>query len=72
MTFRLDLEFRKPEKGNLPGSPRAHIFVKSHTRDERGLIFITPECVTFNEIDYEIKRLQQELEDIRKRAKEKF
>jgi len=72
MTYSLDLDFVKPKKTDLPGPPRAHISVKSHTRDESGLIFITPECVTFEELDSQINRLQQELENIRKQAKEEF
>lgn len=70
MTHSLDLDFVK--SGNLPGPPRAHIYVKSHTRDNRNFIFVTPECVSIRELEYEIDRLQKELENIRKKARRKF
>lgn len=72
MTFILDLDFQKPGKKDLPGPPRVHIYVKTHTEDRRGLHFITPECVSLGELEYEIKQLHKELDDILKKAKRKF
>jgi hypothetical protein len=72
MTHSLDLDFVKPRKKDLPGPPRAHIYVKSYSKSNRGFIFITPDCVSIGELEYEIDRLQKELEDIRKKARRKF
>lgn len=72
MTHSLDLDFVKPGKIELPSPPRAHIYVKSYSKGNRGFIFITPDCVRIGELEYEIDRLQKELENIRKKAKRKF
>lgn len=72
MTYSLDLLFLKPSKGELPGPPLAQIYVKTHTSDEKGYIFITPHCVSLREVEGEIGRLKEELEIIRKKAKQKF
>lgn len=72
MTYSLDLDFVKLRKTDLPGPPRAHIYVKTHSSDTRKLIFISPDCVTMKELEYEIDRLKKELEEIRKKAKRKF
>jgi len=71
MTYSLDLYFVKPEK-KFPGPPRANIYVKTHSQDEGGPILITPNCLNLAELEYEIKRLQKELNDILKKAKRKF
>ena len=72
MTHPLDLDFVKPGKTELPGPPCSHIYVKSYSKGNRGFIFITPDCVSIGELEYEIDRLQKELEDIRKKARRKF
>lgn len=72
MTHSLDLDFVKPGKTDLPGPPRAHIYIKSYSKSNRGFIFITPDCVSIEELEYEIDRLQKELEVIRKKARRKF
>ena len=73
MVYKLDLDFTKPKKTNLPGPSRAAIYVKTCTKNDRGRIFITPEdCISMKELDYCIKRLIGDLEDIRKKAKQKF
>ena len=72
MTYSLDLDFWKPGKNDLPGPPRAYVYVKTHTEDERGTIFITADCVNLRELEDEIKRLYRELDDILKKAKKKF
>ena len=69
MTYSLDLLF-KPCRA---APPSAHIYVKTHTRkDGSKLMLITPECVSYPEVDYEISRLIKELEELRKRAKKEF
>lgn len=72
MTYSLELLFREPAKGNLPGPRIAQIYVKTHTSDEKGHIFITPDCVSMREFEEQINCLNQELETIRKKAKQKF
>ncbi|MBA7570404.1 hypothetical protein ES708_12154 [subsurface metagenome] len=72
MTYSLDFDFVKPRKTELPGPPRVHIYVKSYSESTRGFIFITPDCVSIRELEYEIDRLKKELEDIRKKARRKF
>ncbi len=73
MTFSLDLDFVKPGKGDRPFKPYAQVYVKSHTKDDsRGLILVTPDCVTMQELDCEIDRLRKELESIRKKGKRRF
>ena len=72
MTYSLDLDFVKLGKTEFPGPPRAHIYVKSYSKSNRGFIFITPDCVNIRELEYEIDRLQKELEDIRKKARRKI
>lgn len=69
-TYSLDLDFRKPDP-KFPGPPDAQIYIKTYSTD-KGTHFITPHCVTFQELDYQIKRLEDELKAIRKKAKKKF
>lgn len=71
MTRSLDLEFGKPSKNDLPGPTNAYIYVKTYSC-EKDQIFITPDCVTLRELDEQIDRLKKELEEIRKKAKQKF
>ena len=72
MTYSLAMDFVKPTKSGFPRPRIARIYVKTHTEDQRGTIFITPDCVTLAELDYQIERLHKELEYIRKEAKRKF
>jgi hypothetical protein len=55
-THSLDLDFRKPQK-EFPEPSIAQIYIKASSANEKGTRFITPQCVTFQEFDYEIKRL---------------
>jgi len=72
MTYSLELKFTKPSKTGLPRFQyNAQIYIKTYTI-QQNFKFITPECVTLKEFDYQINRLQKELEDIRKKAKKKF
>lgn len=69
-TYSLDLDFRKPDP-KFPGPPDAQIYVKTYSTD-KGRNFITPHCITFQELDYQIKRLEDELKTIREKARQKF
>lgn len=67
-----ELKFFKPGKTGLPRFQyNAQIYIKTYTI-QQNFKFITPVCVTFKEFDYQINRLQKELEDIRRKARKKF
>ena len=71
--FSLDLIFRVSKKGDLLGMPNAYIVVKNYSRDSADSPpLITPCCVSERELDFEIDRLHNELEMLRKKAKKKF
>jgi hypothetical protein len=56
-----------------PGTPDNPAGVKiallRYARGEDGRLFITPECVSFEEIEGQINSLQDELDEIRDRAR---
>jgi hypothetical protein len=65
--FELDIQ---------PGTPDAPATVKiallRYTRGEDGRLLITPECTSFDEIEGEINSLQDELDELRERARRAF
>jgi hypothetical protein len=69
-TYSLDLDFIKPPD-DFPDRPRAQIYIKYYST-EKDRHFITPQCVSFQEFDYEITRLEDELKALRKKARKKF
>lgn len=71
-TYNLDLQFLDTKSKGIPGAPIAQIFVKTSSRDVKGTIYITPQCVTLSEIEYECDRLTKEIASIRKKAQRKF
>jgi hypothetical protein len=70
------LEFFSPyplKEGALPGPAVAYIAVKNFgQKAENSAPIITPNCVSTRELDYQIDRLQGELELIRQEAKKRF
>ncbi len=72
MTYTLDLDVIRHGEGDQPFTPGAHVYVKNYHTDERGLILITPLCVSLEELHREIDQLQAELEMIRKKAEREF
>lgn len=72
MSYSLDLLFLKPLKEKFSGTPLAKIYVKTHTKDKKGYILVTPDCVSLREVEAEVDRLITELKDIRKKAKQNF
>lgn len=72
MAYSLDLLFRIPTENDLPGPSIANIYIKTHTIDKNGHIFITPDCVSQKEIEEQIDRLKEELDTIRKEVHKKF
>ena len=71
-TYSLDLQFLDPKKEEMPGAPIAQIYVKTYSRDVKGVIYISPRCVTLREIENECDRLIKEITSIRKKAVQKF
>jgi hypothetical protein len=71
MTYSLDLDVLKSREGDIP-APCLRVYVKAYSSDERGLIYITPECASIQEVESEIERLKKELEVIRNRARREF
>lgn len=72
MTYSFDLLFFDPKKEGRPGSPRAQIYAKTYSRDEKGRVYIGPICVGLSEIEAQCNRLTKEIESIRKKARGKF
>jgi hypothetical protein len=71
-TYSLDLNFIDDRKSKLPRRPIAEIYVKTYTARADGVQVITPECVTIEELEYQIERLKKELTSIATRARTKF
>jgi hypothetical protein len=71
-TSSLDLLYLGPSTGQ----PSACVCVKAGSHHDYGDVagqkMITAPCLTFIELDAEIRRLHAELEEIRSRAKKKF
>ena len=65
--FELDVQPGTPDN---PASVRLALL--RYTRGEDGRLFITPECSSFEEVDGQINSLQDELNEIRERARRVF
>ncbi len=65
--FELDIQPGTPDN---PASVR--IALLRYTRGEDGRLFITPECASFEEIEGQINSLQDELDELRERARRAF
>jgi hypothetical protein len=65
----LELEIRPGTPDNPAG---LKIALLRYTRGEDRRLFITPECASFAEIDGQINSLQDELDEIRERARRAF
>jgi hypothetical protein len=59
-----------------PGTPDVPAIVKiallRYTRGEDGRLLITPECTSFDELEGQINSLQDELGELRSRARRAF
>ena len=59
-----------------PGTPdclaSVRIALLRYTRGEDGRLFVTPECTSFEEVEGQINSLQDELDEIRERARRAF
>ena len=72
MTYRFDLRFTAPRKGDPPFQPRWYIYVKHAPIDARGATAVTPTDSVEPEIDAQVDKLIAELESLRKKAKKKY
>jgi hypothetical protein len=59
-----------------PGTPdnpaSVRIALLRYARGEDGRLFITPECTSFDEVEGQINALQDELDELRERARRAF
>jgi hypothetical protein len=65
--FELDIQ---PGTPDTPASVRVALL--RYTRGEDGRLFMTPECASFEEIEGQINALQDELDELRERARRAF
>lgn len=66
--YSLDLEVLNQKQEKFPGPTIAQIFVKTYSTD-KGTVYITPQCQTLVEIEYQCDRLVKEIESIKRKAK---
>ncbi len=59
-----------------PGDPqtpaRIKVMVQGHVTDAEGRVFISPECFSFDELEGHINALQDDLDQLRERARRAF
>ena len=65
--FELDIQPGTPDN---PASIRVALL--RYVRGEDGRLFITPECTPFEEVEGQLNSLQDELDEIRERARRAF
>ena len=70
--YSLDLKVMNPRQTEVPGPTIAQIYVKKYSKDDKGIVYITPQCVTLSEIEAQCDRLVNEIESIRKRSKKEL
>jgi hypothetical protein len=72
-TYSLELGFVDDQRSKSCRPAFAEIYVKlyrGHTED--GPPIITPECVTAEELEYQVERLKKELDAITTKARARF
>lgn len=70
--IRFNLKFIKSTLPKVHG-PVAKIYIEqSASLDEKGNVYITPDCLSYEEIEGQIEFLKKELDEIKKKAKRKF
>jgi hypothetical protein len=65
--FELDIR-----AGTLDNPASVRIALLRYARGEDGRLLITPECTSSEEVEGQIKPLQDELDEIRERARKAF
>jgi hypothetical protein len=63
-TFTLDIQ-----PGDEILLARMRIALQRHSADESGRVFLTPECLSLDEVEGHINALQDELDQLRQRAR---
>jgi hypothetical protein len=59
--------------GRAPDNPAGvKIALLRYTRGEDGRLFMTPECASYEEVEGQINSLQDELDELRERARRAF
>jgi hypothetical protein len=72
-TSTLALWFKESPKGALPGPLTSWVCVKSYTGGDENLPpLLTPDCFSLAEINYQIDRLKDELEIVRREAHRRY
>jgi hypothetical protein len=76
-THTFDFLFLEQRKGDLPGPPISHVYLKAYSKGgysgvSKDLILIGADCVSVSEVDAEIDRLQAELEAVRSEARKRY
>ena len=66
-TFALSIQ---PDDPLTPA--RVKVMVQGHVTDAEGRVFITPECLSFDELVGYINALQDDLDQLRERARRAF
>ncbi len=72
-TYRLGLRFMggDVEKGQLPGA-MAQIYLKNWLQDDEGNILVSNDCMGSSELEGQVNRLKNELDEILRQGKKKF
>mgnify|MGYP001571754260 CR=1 FL=1 len=70
--YSLDLTVLNPQGKEFPGPTIAQIYIKTHSKDAKGMLYISPQCVSLQEIEAQCDRLVKEIESIRKKAQRQF
>ena len=65
--FELDIQ---PGTSDSPASVRVALL--RYVRGEDGRLYVAPECTSFEEVEGQINSLQDELDEIRERARRAF
>lgn len=70
----MDLFMQEPRKGDPLRRPIAYIQVimKNGIENHPDAISLSPDCVTYHELEAHVKKLKKELDDILKRGKKEL
>ncbi len=71
MTYRFELSFNAPRKGDPPFPPMWHIYTTHGAVTKQGHSVTPTDCVE-NDIDSEIDKLINELNSLRKKVKKRY
>jgi hypothetical protein len=52
--------------------PRARIAIEYSGGVENNKHFVSPDCLTYNEVDYQLKKIEKNLQQLRSEAKSAF